>query len=226
MIEGKTIVITGGFGALGRGVAAEALKRGARVAQIDAAPAPADVGAALGIGGVDLSNEAAARQAADAVKAKFGAIHGWLNIAGMFRFQTLSEGDLATWELLYRVNVLTAAAASKAALPHLLETKGAIVNVGAFGAERAGAGMGGYAASKAGVAKLTEALAAEVKDKGVRVNAVLPSTIDTAANRKDMPKADFSSWVSVTELANVMLFLASDEASAITGALIPVLGRV
>src|SRR5690606_38004069 len=119
----------------------------------------------------------------------------------------------------------TAVNACKAALPQLLESKGAIVSVGANGAVKAAAGMGAYAASKAGVHRLTESLADELKGR-VRVNAVLPSIIDTAANRADMPEADFSAWVRPEELARVMLFLASDEASAVTGALVPVTGRV
>src|SRR5436190_818050 len=100
-----------------------------------------------------------------------------------------------------------------------------LVNVGAMGAIQAGAGMGAYAASKAGVHRLTEALAAEHKGK-ITVNAVLPSIIDTAANRTSMPKADFAKWVTPQELADVILFLASDAASAVTGALLPVSGRV
>jgi len=123
------------------------------------------------------------------------------------------------------MNVLTAAAASKAALPHLASGGGAIVNVGANGAVKAAAGMGPYAASKAGVHRLTESLAEEWKGK-VRVNAILPSILDTPANRADMPKADPSDWVSPAEAAAVILFLASDAASAVTGALLPVTGRV
>ena len=94
-----------------------------------------------------------------------------------------------------------------------------------MGAIQAGAGMGAYAASKAGVHRLTEALAAELKGK-ITVNAVLPSIIDTAANRASMPKSDFTKWVTPQELADVILFLASDAASAVTGALLPVSGRV
>jgi NAD(P)-dependent dehydrogenase (short-subunit alcohol dehydrogenase family) len=93
-------------------------------------------------------------------------------------------------------------------------------------AAKAGAGMGAYAASKAGVAKLTEALAEELKDKHITVNAILPSILDTPRNRLDMPKADFSRWVTPTEAAEVIAFLVSDAARAITGALIPVAGRV
>jgi NAD(P)-dependent dehydrogenase (short-subunit alcohol dehydrogenase family) len=102
---------------------------------------------------------------------------------------------------------------------------GRIVNIGAMGALQASSGMGPYAASKAGVHRLTEALAAEHKGR-ITVNAVLPSTIDTAANRSSMPKADFSKWVTPQELADVILFLVSDAASAVTGALLPVAGRV
>jgi len=116
--------------------------------------------------------------------------------------------------------------ASRAAIAHLIASgTGRIVNVGAIGALQAGSGMGAYAASKAGVHRLTEALAAEWKGK-ITVNAVLPSIIDTAANRASMPGADFKKWVTPQELAEVILFLISDAASAVTGALLPVSGRV
>jgi NAD(P)-dependent dehydrogenase (short-subunit alcohol dehydrogenase family) len=117
--------------------------------------------------------------------------------------------------------------ASKAALPHLLaNNSGRIVNIGAGAAAKAAAGMGAYAASKAGVARLTEALSEEVKANGITVNAVLPSIIDTAANRADMPKADFAKWVTPDAIAALIAFLLSDDAAAITGALIPISGRV
>ena len=127
---------------------------------------------------------------------------------------------------MYALNVLTALNTSRSAIPHLAVSASArIVNVGAMGALQAGSGMGAYAASKAGVHRLTEALAAEWKGK-ITVNAVLPSTIDTPANRASMPKADFGKWVTPQELADVILFLVSDAASAVTGALLPVSGRV
>jgi NAD(P)-dependent dehydrogenase (short-subunit alcohol dehydrogenase family) len=126
---------------------------------------------------------------------------------------------------MHALNLRTTVNASRAALPHLIETNGAIVNVGAFGALKAGGGFGPYASSKAGVHKLTESLAEEMKGK-VRVNAVLPSIIDTEQNRRDMPKANFAKWVRAEDLAKVMLFLASDDARAITGALVPVTGEV
>jgi 3-oxoacyl-[acyl-carrier protein] reductase len=156
----------------------------------------------------------------------FGKIDALINIAGGFAFEAVAEGDPKTWQRMYALNVLTALNASRSAIPHLTASPSArIVNIGAMGAIQAGAGMGAYAASKAGVHRLTEALAAEWKGK-ITVNAVLPSTIDTPANRAGMPKADFGKWVTPQELADVILFLASDAASAITGALLPVSGRV
>jgi 3-oxoacyl-[acyl-carrier protein] reductase len=138
----------------------------------------------------------------------------------------VAEGDPKSWQRMYALNVLTALNTSQSAIPHLTASgNGRIVNVGAMGALLAGAGMGPYAASKAGVHRLTETLAAELKGK-ITVNAVLPSTIDTPANRASMPKADFAKWVQPQELAEVILFLVSDAASAVTGALLPVSGRV
>ncbi len=231
-MHGKTIVVTGGFGALGGAVAEAAVQRGASVAALDfAASPPAGLAERLGpeallIGGVDLAAPEAAGKAMAAVKARFGRIDALLNIAGGFRWETVEAGDAATWERMFAINLKTALNASRAALPHLLESgAGRIVNVGAQPANHATAGMGAYAASKAAVHRLTESLADELKLKGVTVNAVLPSIIDTPANRADMPKAEFDRWVSPADLAAVMLFLASDEARAVTGALIPVTGR-
>lgn len=226
-MDGKVIVITGALGALGKVVAETALARGARVAGVDHATSQSPAtGTMIELGGVDLSDAAQAKKAIDAVAAHFGRIDALVNIAGAFAFETVAEGDPTTWQRMFALNVLTALNASRSAIPHLLASDaGRIINVGAIGALQAASGMGAYAASKSGVHRLTEALAAELKGK-VTVNAVLPSVIDTAANRASMPKADFSKWVTPQELANVILFLASDEASAVTGALLPVSGRV
>jgi 3-oxoacyl-[acyl-carrier protein] reductase len=226
-MNGKVIVVTGASGALGKVVAETALARGARVAGVDhAASQIAATASRIELGGVDLSDAAAATKAIDAVAAHFGSCDALINIAGGFAFETVAEGDAKTWQRMYALNVLTALNASRAAIPHLAASPaGRIVNVGAIGALQAGSGMGAYAASKAGVHRLTEALAAEWKGK-ITVNAVLPSTIDTPANRASMPKADFGKWVTPQELAEVILFLASDAASAVTGALLPVSGRV
>lgn len=226
-MQGKVIVVTGALGALGKVVAEVAQSRGARIAGIDYAPSqmPATP-ERIEIGGVDLSDAAQAKAAVDAAAKHFGRLDALINIAGGFAFEAVGDGDITTWQRMYALNVLTALNASRAALPHLAASSaGRIVNIGAMGALQAGSGMGPYAASKAGVHRLTEALAGEWKGK-VTVNAVLPSIIDTKANRADMPKADFAKWVTPQELAEVILFLASDAASGITGALIPVSGRV
>jgi NAD(P)-dependent dehydrogenase (short-subunit alcohol dehydrogenase family) len=226
-MNGKIIVITGAFGALGKVVAEVALARGARVAGIDYAPSSLPPNSSrIELGGVDLTDATQAKKAIDAAHAHFGGLDALINIAGGFAFETVADGDPATWQRMYALNVTTALNASRAAIPHLASSSAArIINIGAMGALQAGAGMGAYAASKAGVHRLTEALAAEHKGK-ITVNAVLPSIIDTPANRASMPKADFSKWVTPKELADVILFLASDAASAITGALLPVSGRV
>jgi NAD(P)-dependent dehydrogenase (short-subunit alcohol dehydrogenase family) len=226
-MNGKVIVITGALGALGAVVAETAAARGARVAGIDHAPSKtAATPDRIELGDVDLSDAAAAKKAIDAAAAHFGKIDALVNIAGGFTFETIGDGDIKSWQRMYALNVLTALNTSRAAISYLQASPaGRIVNVGAMGALQAGSGMGPYAASKAGVHRLTEALAAEHKGK-ITVNAVLPSTIDTAANRASMPKADFAKWVRPQELADVILFLVSDAASAVTGALIPVAGRV
>jgi 3-oxoacyl-[acyl-carrier protein] reductase len=226
-MDGKVVIVTGASGALGRVVAEAALARGARVAGLDYAASQIPATASrIELGGVDLSDATEAQKAIDAVAAHFGRLDALINIAGGFAFEAVAEGDPKTWQHMYALNVLTALNASRAAIPHLAVSASArIVNIGAIGALQAGAGMGAYAASKAGVHRLTEALAAEWKGK-ITVNAVLPSIIDTSANRASMPKADFAKWVTPQELTEVILFLISDAASAVTGALLPVSGRV
>jgi NAD(P)-dependent dehydrogenase (short-subunit alcohol dehydrogenase family) len=221
------VVITGGLGALGRSVAAVLAARGMQVALLDRAP-KADVdGAAAVFGGVDLGEVTSAARALSQAAQALGGIDALVNVAGGFQWETLEGGSIDTWDRLYNMNLRTAVIACKEVLPHLLKNpSGRIVNIGALASVRAGAGMGAYAASKAGVARLTEALSEELKDKHINVNAVMPSIIDTPANRADMPDADVTRWVSTQSLGGVIAFLLSDDASAITGACLPVAGRV
>jgi NAD(P)-dependent dehydrogenase (short-subunit alcohol dehydrogenase family) len=229
-IDSPIYIVTGGFGVLGRAVAARLAAGGARVALLDRSPAPADglpAGMALAIGEVDLGDEAGCSAAFTQVRETLGALDGVVNVAGGFTWETVEGGALDSWDRMYATNLRTAVASCRAALPHLLARgAGRIVNVGAAAASKAALGMGAYAASKAGVARLTEALAEELKDRGITVNAVLPSIIDTPANRADMPDADPARWVAPQQLAGVIAFLLSSDASAITGASIPVTGRV
>jgi NAD(P)-dependent dehydrogenase (short-subunit alcohol dehydrogenase family) len=232
-VNGKTVAITGGFGSLGMATAQFLAARGARVALIGrgAAPGvdalPATLKDAICLGGVDLVDAAAAGAALAKAAEALGGLDALVNIAGAFRWETIADGNANTWDRMFDLNVKTALNASKAALPALLARgSGRIVNIGAGAGQKAGMGMGAYAASKAGVARLTEALAEELKDKGVTVNAVLPSIIDTPQNRADMPDADFTRWVQPDEIASVIAFLISSDARAVTGAAIAVNGRV
>lgn len=230
--KNQVVVVTGAFGALGRAVARAFATRGARLALLDvAAQPPASLREEFGaepllFGGVDLSDMEATRRVMSVVAMHFGGIDVLVNVAGGFRWQTIEGGSVEAWDDLYTMNLRTAVVCCKAALPAMLERgAGRIVNIGAGAAAKAGAGMGAYTASKAGVQRLTESLSEETKDRGITVNAILPGTIDTPRNRADMPDADFTRWVAPASIAEVIVFLASDAASAITGAAIPVFGR-
>ncbi len=228
-LSGKVLVVTGADGALGQAAAATLSAYGAKLALISHAALTA-AKALPGVwryGGIDLTLETAARSAMERIARDAGRLDGLINVAGGFRFEKLNEGTIDGWDAMYKLNLRTAVISCQAALPYLLKsTSGRIVNVGAMAAQKASAGMGPYAASKAGVAQLTEALADELKDRGVTVNAILPGTLDTPKNRADMPQADFKRWVRLSEAAEVIAFLVSDQASAVTGALLPVAGRV
>lgn len=228
----RSIVVTGAFGALGSAVATAFANRGDIVSLIDAAtiipdavrsrfPAPHLLYAA-----VDLTQWDGARTTFERIGSERG-IDVLVNVAGGFLWEKLADGDTTAFDRMFAINLKTAVVAARTALPHLLRSRaGRIVNIGAgAAAAHSGAGMGAYAASKAGVHRFTESLADELKESGVTVNAVLPGTIDTPANRRDMPNADHSRWVAPGDIAAVIVFLASDGARSINGALVPVNGR-
>jgi NAD(P)-dependent dehydrogenase (short-subunit alcohol dehydrogenase family) len=228
VLEGKKIVVTGGFGVLGRAVGSALLEAGAQVALVDRMPVPTDLqGSEHAWDEVDLNDSEAARSCLSAAAERLGGLDGLVNVAGGFAWEAVEDGTVDTWDMMYAMNVRTALLSSQAALPHLLRHGGGrIVNVGALAAIHARPGMGAYAASKAAVARLTEAMAEELKDRAITVNAVLPSIIDTPANRAAMPDEDPNRWVDPAALARVIVFLQSESATPITGALIPVKGRV
>lgn len=219
--DGRMAIVTGASGALGSAVSALLAERGARMVGIDRATNWGDP--AVDFAGIDLADEETCRRAVDAAVARSGPLYGLVNIAGGFDMAPLAEGGAALWDHMYRINLRTALCSCAAALPHFAG-RGRIVNIGAGAASKAGAAMGAYAASKSGVARLTESLSEELRDVGVTVNAILPAIIDTPANRAAMPGADFSKWTKPEAIARVIAFLLSNDASAVTGALLPVTG--
>jgi NAD(P)-dependent dehydrogenase (short-subunit alcohol dehydrogenase family) len=228
----ETVLITGAAGQLGAAVAAAFTQRGARLVLLDHNAAAlqqrfGNVADAVLIG-VDLLDRAqVAARVAEAL-AQVGRIHALCHIAGGFRMgEAVHETSATTWDFLLGLNAGSLVNISAAVVPHLIaQGGGKVVTVGAAGALKGSAHMGAYGASKAALIRLTEAMSAELRDAGINVNCVLPSTIDTPDNRAAMPDADASRWVTPDALADVIAFLTSDAARAIHGASIPVTGRV
>jgi NAD(P)-dependent dehydrogenase (short-subunit alcohol dehydrogenase family) len=220
----QTIIVTGGFGILGRRVAASFAAQGDRIARVDFATAADEaLEGALDIGNADLTDSNVASQVVADVIAAFGSLDVLVNIAGGFAWQRLADDRADNWARMFAMNATTCVNMTKAALPFLKKaTSARIINIGAGSAIVAAAGMGGYAASKAAVHKLTESLADEMQGVDMTINAVLPSIIDTPTNRSDMPDADFGLWVQPAAIADVIMFLASPAARSISGALIPI----
>lgn len=229
-LTSKKIAVTGASGALGTAIVKAVRGAGGVVAAIDRHSASDELRSLSGVellGGFDLGKSQDAANAIRDAAARLGGLDGLVNVAGAFRWETVEAGSAETWDLLYHVNLTTAVNASRAAIPVLANSgAGRIVSIGAAGALKASKGMAAYAASKAGLIKLTEALADETKDRSITANVVLPSIIDTPANRADMPNAKFENWVRAEQIGDLVVFLLSDRASAITGAAIPIVGRV
>ncbi|MGF1456599.1 MAG: SDR family NAD(P)-dependent oxidoreductase [Alphaproteobacteria bacterium] len=228
-LAGKKVVVTGAYGQLGTAVTEAFLAADAHVGVLDMATGPhvPFQGPVAMAPGVNLIDPSSARQGIDLLADRLGGIDTLVNVAGGFTWIPFQDSALDDWTRLFAMNVQTAVNATKAALPHVKgSSAGRIISIGASAAIKAGAGMGPYAASKAGVMRFTEALAEEVKETGITVNAVLPSILDTPANRAEMPNTDPSIWVKTEDVADLILFLASDRAASITGALIPITGRV
>ncbi|SPA41205.1 Putative short-chain dehydrogenases/reductase (SDR) family protein [Cupriavidus taiwanensis] len=226
--NGKNVLVTGARGNLGRAVARAFAQAGARVVLLDRhdAPLPEAGSGHLALQADLLDADSLAKAIGDAVQA-CGRIDVVCNLAGGFAMGTgIHETSPADWNRLFDMNVGTVLNMARAVVPHMLSAGGgAIVNVGANSAARGLAQMGAYCASKDALARVTESMAAELRDQGIRVNAVLPSILDTPENRQAMPDADSSRWVGLDALADVIVFLASDAARAVHGALLPVVNR-
>lgn len=220
--EGQVVIVTGAAGALGRAVVDYFAERGAHVAQLDVIKLHNDHYSAT----PDLTDAAACRAAVEAIYKELGPVHVLANIAGGFAMgEAVHETTAETWDFLMGLNAHTVLNMARAVVPLMLEHGGGkIVNIGAGPGQRGVGQMGAYSASKSVVIRLTEAMADELKAKGINVNCVLPSVIDTERNRADMPDADFSRWVTPEAMAQVIGFLASKAASPIHGAALPVTG--
>lgn len=225
------IVVTGASGALGSAVVKELRARGHRVVALvsprggEAASIAADIVIPL-----DLTSASDWSAALARIEAEIGPPQGAVLTAGAWQGGAAlhEERNDSIWEAMMKANLETAHRSLRALLPGMASSgAGSIVVIGSRAADRpeASAGASAYAASKAALVALAKAVAAEVLERGVRVNAVLPSTIDTAANRRAMPDADASKWVSPESIAGVIAFLLSDGARDISGAAIPVYGR-
>ncbi|SPA49172.1 putative short-chain dehydrogenases/reductase (SDR) family protein (plasmid) [Cupriavidus taiwanensis] len=226
--NGKNVLVTGARGNLGRAVAHAFAQAGARVVALDRhdAPLPETGSGHLSLQADLLDADSLAKAVGEAVRA-CGRIDVVCNLAGGFAMGTgIHETSAADWNRLFDLNVGTVLNMARAVVPHMLAAGGgAIVNVGANSAARGLAQMGAYCASKDALARVTESMSAELRDQGIRVNAVLPSILDTPENRQAMPDADSARWVALDALADVILFLASDAARAVHGALLPVVNR-
>ena len=232
--SGKVVLVAGGTGGLGRAVSLAFLKEGAKVVvtyrkqeELDSVRAAAGAsGALLGGHRVDITDETAVNHLVEEIVEQNGQLDAAVNTVGGY------AGGVKLWELETRVfdqmlalNLRFGYTFSRAAVRAMLEQgSGAIVNVAAKAALDHTAGAAAYAASKAAAVAMMDSLAADLKGTGVRANSILPSIIDTSANRKTMSNADFSKWPKPEDIARVILFLCSDDAKVIHGAAVPVYG--
>jgi len=222
VMSGRSVIVTGGTGGLGQAVVAAFTELGDRVIVPWIVKDEADRIRARFPDAVLIEADVADEAGAASVAAKAGDPAVLVNGVGGFAMGPHHETALEVWDRMYRMNLRAAAAMSRAALPGMLARgAGAIVSVAAGAALDPPAEMGAYAASKAALVAFTRSLAREVGPRGVRVNAVLPSTMDTPANRAAMPDADFSQWTRPEQVAAAIAWLASDAASGVRGALVP-----
>lgn len=230
--KNKTIMVTGAAGNLGRAVGNAFHQLGGNLVLVDRQidglqRAFGKEQERCALVAVDLLNQAQVKDAVESAVSRFGRIDVLCNVAGGFRMgPPVHETPDQDWNFLFDLNSRSLMHAVRAVVPGMLAARGGkIVNIAANAAQKGVAGMGAYCASKDVVIRMTEAMAAELRDSNINVNCVMPSIIDTPENRAAMPGADFSRWVAPEALADVIVFLASDGARAIHGAALPVVGR-
>jgi NAD(P)-dependent dehydrogenase (short-subunit alcohol dehydrogenase family) len=227
----QAVLVTGAAGNLGRAVAKAFAAHGAALVLLDQRRDGLEKTFGTEnerrlFAPTDLLDQAETNRMVERAIGRFGHIDVLCNIAGGFRMgEAVHETSDATWSLLFDINTRTLLNAVRAVVPHMIAHGGGrIVNVGANAAQKGMALMGAYCAAKSVVIRLTEAMAAELRERNVNVNCVLPSVLDTPENRAAMPDADFARWVAPDDLANAIVFLASSAARAIHGAALPVTG--
>jgi len=221
-IQGKVVVVAGGTGGLGRVVTPWLSEAGATVAVLDLGPAQG-APQVQNFFAADVTNETeVARVLTDVVNA-FGRVDVLINLIGGFTSGQLTKTDLGMWQKMLMLNVTTAFLLSRAVIPKMTaQRSGRIIHIAARAAVDPFPGAAAYVVSKAALVSLIRVLALELTGTGVTVNGILPTTIDTPANRQSMPTADPSKWVRPESIAQILLFLASDEAGQVNGALVPV----
>ena len=232
--EGKVALVAGGTGGLGSAVALAFLKEGATVVityrkqeELNALRIAAATNESRLEGyAVDVTDEVGVRQLVEKILGKHHRLDALVNTVGAYAGGTkLWEMETKIFDQMLALNLRSGYALSRAVVPAMLkEGRGAVVNVASKAAVDHAAGAAAYAASKAAAVAMMDSLAADAKGSGVRVNTILPSIIDTEANRKAMPKADFAKWPKPEDIARVILFLCSEDAKVIHGAAIPVYG--
>ena len=232
-VADKVTLITGAAGQLGQVVAREFARQGAKLALVDRQSDRLkemynEIDQALLIGEIDITRPDSVDTMAQKVIDELGRIDILLNLAGGWRGgQPLHEVDPQSWDFVMNLNAKSVFLVCRAVIPHMMKQgAGKIISVAAKSGLEGKANTSIYNASKAVVIRLTESMAAELRDKGINVNCVLPSIIDTPQNREQTPNADFTRWVSPKQMTDVLLYLASDEASALNGVALTVNGRV
>ncbi|HJW90295.1 MAG TPA: SDR family NAD(P)-dependent oxidoreductase [Anaerolineales bacterium] len=233
--EDHTVVISGASGNLGVAIARKFQENGAHLVLVDRSPGRlqkifpdlVDSREHFLADGVDANDATGVQQALHSAVDRFEAINVLVNTIGGYRGgNPTHETSEETWDFIFQLNTRPAFILSRAVVPLMLENgSGKIIHIAARAGVQGGAGMAPYSAAKSGVIRLTEGLAAELKEYGINVNCILPGRIDTPQNRLEMPGADYSRWVTPEVIADVVLFLASEAARGVNGAAIPVYGK-
>jgi NAD(P)-dependent dehydrogenase (short-subunit alcohol dehydrogenase family) len=230
-LQGQVVLITGATGGLGPAVVERFHAEGAKLALADRSEGKIDemfgaLGEILPVNNTDVTNEDSVNAMAEYVQTHFGHIDALINIAGGYRAGTpVHETELSQWDFMMNLNAKSVFLTSRAVVPYMMANNiGVIINVGSNHGLNGAKNSAAYSASKSAVFRITESMAGELKGLGIRVNAIIPSMIDTPANRASSPNADYSKWVKPESIAGVIAFLASNEARDITGALLSIPG--